>query len=66
MNNLNNDKQTIISHKCDICENFFDIDIQNLQIGDIIECPICGSTLEILDINISEGKLLTSPIVKGK
>lgn len=63
MDNLDN-KQMIISHKCDICENFFDINIQHLQIGDIIECPICGSTLEV--VNIEKNKLQTSPIVKGK
>lgn len=64
MNNLDNKQMMIISHKCDICENSFDINIQNLQVGDIIECPICGSTLEV--VNIEKNKLQTSPIVKGK
>jgi alpha-aminoadipate/glutamate carrier protein LysW len=35
---------------CPECENDFDYDISSVEIGDIIECPVCGANLEIASI----------------
>ena len=36
--------------KCPECDNEFEYDISQVEIGDIIECPICGSNLEVLSL----------------
>jgi lysine biosynthesis protein LysW len=42
-----NKKQEV---KCPECENTFDFDTSDVQVGDIIECPICGATLEVITL----------------
>lgn len=59
-----NDTKKIV-HVCNICENEFNLESQHLEIGDIIECPVCGSTLEIINID-NKGNITTSPVVRGK
>ena len=36
---------------CPVCENEFELDLSNLEVGDIVECPICGANLEVVSID---------------
>ncbi len=36
---------------CTVCENEFELDLSNLEVGDIVECPICGANLEVVSID---------------
>lgn len=40
----------MIKIKCTECDNEFDYDIAGLEVGDIIECPICGVNLEVISL----------------
>jgi len=48
--------------KCPVCENDFELDLSTLEVGDIVECPICGGTSELVDKE--QGTL--EPVIKGK
>ncbi len=37
--------------KCPECENTFDVEESNLEIGAILECPVCGASLEVVDLD---------------
>ena len=37
--------------KCPECENEFEYDIAGVEVGDIIECPICGANLEVVGVD---------------
>lgn len=50
--------------KCPECENTFEIELVNPEVGDTIECPICGSVLEIVDIQ--DNVLVVRAIVVDK
>ncbi|MGQ9702741.1 MAG: hypothetical protein ACUVQT_09875 [bacterium] len=54
-------EQQLKTVQCPICENYFKIDLSGLEIGDIVECPVCGGTSELVD---EQGSL--EPVVKGK
>lgn len=54
--------QNKISVKCKVCDNNFDLDTTGLNVGDIIECPVCGATLEIISLD----PFMVDPVVKGK
>lgn len=47
---------------CPECENEFDYDITELEVGDIIECPVCGANLEV----VSLAPLTVEPITTYK
>lgn len=51
-----------VSITCPVCDNAFDMDKAGVSIGDIVECPVCGGTLEV----VSADPLTVEPIVKGK
>lgn len=45
--------------KCEICEHELELDQSILTIGDIIECPTCGGTLEVVEIDDNDIKLVS-------
>lgn len=51
---------------CPECENEFEYDFAGLQVGDIIECPICGANLEITILNDEDGEITLEPITTWK
>lgn len=36
---------------CPECENEFEYDTTGVEIGDIIECPVCGANLEVVSLD---------------
>jgi lysine biosynthesis protein LysW len=56
------DNTNTVKIKCAVCENEFDLDTTGLNVGDIVECPVCGGTLEM----VSMDPVTVEPIVKGK
>jgi lysine biosynthesis protein LysW len=48
--------------KCPVCENDFELEITGLNIGDIVECQVCGATLEVVSVE----PIMVEPIIKGK
>lgn len=34
---------------CTECENEFENEVSDLEVGDIIECPVCGANLEVVN-----------------
>lgn len=51
-----------VTVKCPVCENDFELELEGIQVGDIIECPVCGATLEVLNLD----PLVLEAVVKGK
>lgn len=49
---------------CPECQNEFELDVTSLQVGDLIECPICGANLEIIVLN--EDTIKLEPITTWK
>ena len=35
---------------CTECENDIPLEDKDYQVGDIVECPYCGSELEVLEV----------------
>lgn len=60
-NDMNNN-QSAQAHsvKCPVCDNEFDFDTASAQIGDIIECPVCGANLEVLSIEPFQVESITT------
>lgn len=56
------DDNTKVKVNCPVCENEFDLDTAGLNVGDIVECPVCGATLEM----VSTDPLTVEPVIKGK
>lgn len=55
---------TTYTCKCPECENTFETELVNAEVGDTIECPICGSVLEIVDVQ--DNVLVVRAIVVDK
>ncbi|MDO8575616.1 MAG: lysine biosynthesis protein LysW [bacterium] len=50
---------------CPECKNEVDLSkYPNLEVGNVIECQMCGVTLEVKNIN--EGKVETEIVDEGK
>jgi alpha-aminoadipate/glutamate carrier protein LysW len=45
------DDKKQITIVCPECENEFEHNASELEIGDIIECPVCGANLEVVSID---------------
>lgn len=45
---------------CTECENEFDFNASEVEVGDIIECPICGANLEVVSIEPVKVESVTS------
>lgn len=56
---MNENKTTV---KCKVCDNDFELETSGLTVGDIIECSVCGGTLEIISLE----PLMCESIVRGK
>jgi alpha-aminoadipate carrier protein LysW len=56
---MDNRKVTV---KCPVCDNDFELDLNGIQVGDIIECPVCGATLEVLSLD----PIKLEAVVRGK
>ncbi len=50
--------------KCPECENAFETQLVNAEVGDTIECPVCGSVLEI--VYVQNNTLVVRVIVVDK
>jgi alpha-aminoadipate/glutamate carrier protein LysW len=46
--------------KCPECDNEFEYDVTGVEIGDIIECPICGANLEVMSVEPFEAESITT------
>jgi lysine biosynthesis protein LysW len=51
--------------KCLECANEIELQKKDYRIGDIIECPFCGSELEVVEIE-KDGKLVLDIIEEEK
>ncbi len=51
-----------VTVKCPVCDNDFDLDLHGIQVGDVIECPVCGATLEVLSLD----PIKLEAVVRGK
>jgi lysine biosynthesis protein LysW len=51
--------------KCLECANDIELKRQDYKIGDIIECPLCGSELEVVEVK-SNGDLALDIIEEEK
>jgi lysine biosynthesis protein LysW len=45
---------------CPECENNFDHQMSGIVVGDIIECPICGANLEVVNTEPFEIQAVTT------
>jgi C4-type Zn-finger protein len=57
-------EQNIRKVTCPECENEFEHDFSSAQVGDIIECPVCGANLELTVLKDDE--IVLEPITTYK
>lgn len=46
-----NDKVIKKTIHCPECENHFDCDMTEIEVGDITECLVCGANLEVVNVD---------------
>ena len=57
-----NTQSTQVKVTCPVCENEITIDLNELEIGDIYECPVCGGTSEL----VNKDPVTLEPVIKNK
>ncbi len=51
--------------QCLECANDIDLEKKNYKVGDIVECPFCGSELEVVEVK-DDGQIILDIIEEEK